>query len=161
MTRPGIDTTLQIMQVGEALALQKCDDLQTSHPVMTNYDRRMRLIEIVNVGGYVLHRQMPAAGDVRELPLPWLTNIQQQRTRIRFHGQCCVQLLNGHLTPGHPGQKSKRDGCAALISGGTTVSNSPAETNWFSAVLVISIAFMTGASPTMAKNRPPILSRGR
>ncbi len=42
LTCPCVYSTPQIMQVLKSLPLQKCDDLQTSRAVMTNYDRGMR-----------------------------------------------------------------------------------------------------------------------
>ena len=100
-TRPSIDTTLQIMQVAEAQSLQECDDLQTSHPVMTNNDRGMRFVEFIYLRRNLSHWQMLAAIDMSQLPFPRLTYVEQQRSHARLGIECLLQLLNGHLTQRH------------------------------------------------------------
>jgi len=67
------------MQVVKTLALQKCDDLQTSHAVMTNYDRRMRTVYAVHACRNHAHGQMLGSLDMGKLPLPRLAHIEQKR----------------------------------------------------------------------------------
>ncbi len=99
--RPGIDTTLQIMQVAKAQTLQECDDLQTSHPVMTNNDRGMRFVQILELRRDLPHRQMLTAIDASQVPLPRLANVEKQRALAGFGVERSPQFLNGHLTQRH------------------------------------------------------------
>ena len=92
---PSIDSTLQIMQVLESHPLQKCDDLQASCAVMTNYDRRTRPIDFFNLVWDLLHRQQLASGYARQLEFPRFANIQKMRSRFRFCFHHGMQLLHG------------------------------------------------------------------
>ena len=103
---PSIDTTLQIMQVGEALTLQKCDDLQTSHPVMTNNDRGKRPVQFVRGDWNLPHGYVFTAVDFGQLPFPRLAHIEQARARIRRFGQRRFELLDGKFTHA---RRSKRE----------------------------------------------------
>ena len=87
LSGPGVNTTLQIMHVGEPLPLQKCDDLQTSHPVMANYDRGLRPVQFFGERGNLLHGYIFAARDLRQLPFPGLTHIEQMWPRWGWFGQ--------------------------------------------------------------------------
>ena len=95
--RPGIDTALQIMQFVKALTLQKCDDLQTSHAVMTNYDRRMRTVDLLNVCRDLAHGYMPGALDMCNLPFPGLAYIEQKRLLFVRRGQHAMELRGSKL----------------------------------------------------------------
>jgi hypothetical protein len=143
------------MQVREPLTLQECDDLHTSHPVMTNYDRGMLAINLVDTSGNLVHRHVVRAFDARKREFPRLAYVKDERLLSALRAEQISKGFWRELAHRARNQKEKRDGSGAFTSGGNTVSNNSRAAYAPSPVLVMSVAFMTGASPTIAKSRPP------
>ena len=57
------------------MSLQKCDDLQTSRAVMTNYDRGMRPVYLIDEIWNGLHRAQLATFNMGQLKFPWFANV--------------------------------------------------------------------------------------
>ena len=75
LASPCVYATLQIMQVLKSMPLQKCDDLQTSRAVMTNYDRGMRLVYLIDEIWNGLHWAQLATFNMGQLKFPWFANV--------------------------------------------------------------------------------------
>src|SRR5205814_8168865 len=152
---PGIDAAGEVIDRLEAVALQECDDLQTSHPVMTNTDDGLRCIELARPLRDVRERDVlvrhAGQADGRQLDLPRLAHVQQQRVRA---DAMFFQVLDFELAH----QNLNRLGSSKPTRRGATVSNSSTLEKSCSALRVNSMARMIGCWPTMAASRPPTFS---
>ena len=81
--RPCIDATGEVIDAFETRALQKCDDLQTSHPVMAITDDGLRGVQLFKPSGDLSHRHQLTLHSVdlnrSQLRLPGLSHVQQEQ----------------------------------------------------------------------------------
>src|SRR5205085_3308318 len=95
---PGVDAPGEVIDRLESLPLEECDDLQTSHPMMTNTDDGLRRVELVEAVGQAADRHVlvrhAGQADGGHGNFPWLANVQQQCLRCSAMGS---QFLDGEL----------------------------------------------------------------
>src|SRR5665213_3687044 len=150
---PRLDTALEIVRAVALAAEPHCDHRAALPGVA--HDHQLTLArKLAEALRKLLHRQRLRARDHADVTLPILAYVDQQRRLARRVGLPCGD--RDRVECGN--QNSKRDGCGALRSGATTVSNSVRDTRAPGADQRMTCALIAGASPTTANTRPPGLS---
>ena len=91
LTRPGVNTTIEIDQSLYRLLLQKLNDILTANAMVADYDNLVRILQLRELMRDMPHRDINTAVDMTDLVFPGFPDVEQQWFLIF---QLCGQLRN-------------------------------------------------------------------
>ena len=132
---------------------QKTRDLLAAHAVMADdHDVGVRR-QFLPARRHFLHRQQFRIRNRADCVFPRFAHVEHHGLGARTVGEPGLQCVRLQLLD----QNTNLSGCGALRSAAMQVSNRPTVRKAPGASQVVSRAVMTGASPTIASRRPPVL----